>query len=86
MLAFVKTKAGEYDLDNEDTKSSLRQKVKDNQAKTLEMVVAAVKSGSTLQQARVGMSVRRVSLILPLTCDRKPLIYSCVIKYAALAS
>ena len=54
LLAFAKSKAHEYDLKNEETKSSLRNKVQDNQAKTLELVLAAVKSGSTIQQARVG--------------------------------
>ena len=54
MLAYAKTKVDEYDLDKEETRDSLRQKVQDNQAKTLELVVAAVKSGSTIQQARVG--------------------------------
>ena len=54
MLAYAKTKVDEYDLDKEETRDSLRQKVQDNQAKTLELVMAAVKSGSTIQQARVG--------------------------------
>ena len=54
MLAYAKTKVDEYDLDKEETRDFLRQKVQDNQAKTLELVVAAVKSGSTIQQARVG--------------------------------
>lgn len=78
MLAFVKTKADEYDLDKEETKSSLRQKVKDNQAKTLEMVFAAVKSGSTLHQARVGISVRRVSVIFAIDLLSHALDIQCI--------
>jgi hypothetical protein len=54
MLAYAKTKVDEYDLDKEETRDFLQQKAQDNEDKTLELVVAAVKSGSTIQQARVG--------------------------------
>ena len=54
MLAYAKTKVDKYDMNKEGTRDFLQQKAQDNEDKTLELVVAAVKSGSTIQQARVG--------------------------------
>jgi len=57
LMEWVHKESKTYDIKNEDTKKTLREKTTANQDKTRELLVAAVKSGSTLQQARVGLII-----------------------------
>lgn len=58
LMEWVHTESKQYDLSNKDTKQSLRDKTTGNQEQTRKLLVdAVVKSGMTLQQARVGLIV-----------------------------
>ena len=57
LLDWVAVRANEHDLDKEEVKATLRQKTGDNQEKTRQFIIAAVKQGKSLQQARVGMII-----------------------------
>merc|ERR1712205_30914 len=50
---------------NEDTKKSLREKTTSNQEETRKLLVAAVKAGKTLQQARVGLIIAQFEALDP---------------------
>jgi len=65
LMEHVHTESKGFDLKNEDTKKSLREKTTSNQEETRKLLVAAVKAGKTLQQARVGLIIAQFEALDP---------------------
>lgn len=57
LMQHATIKAKDYDLNNADTKKTLRETTRANQEKTRQLLVASVKAGKSLQQSRVGLII-----------------------------
>jgi len=64
-MEHVRSESKGYDLKNEDTKKSLREKTTSNQEETRKILLEAVKSGKSLQQARVGLIIAQFEKLDP---------------------
>jgi len=60
---YALSKVSEYDITKDEVKKDLREKITKNQAKAEEIMMAAVKSGMSLQQARTGMAIAQLTAI-----------------------
>ena len=66
LLDYVVKESDNYDLDKAETRSTLRDKMKENQAKTRDLLVSAVvNKGYTLQQARMGLILAQFDKLDP---------------------
>ena len=57
LVEFVMSQNKQYDLKNEDTKKKLREQTTVNQEKMRQVLIAAVKKGMSLEQARAGIAI-----------------------------
>jgi hypothetical protein len=57
LMDHVMNKVKDYDLNNADTKKTLRETTLANQEKARQLLIAAVKAGKTLQASRVGLII-----------------------------
>ena len=65
LMEYVHSESKGYDLKNEDTKKMLREKTTSNQEEIRKLFLEAVKSGKTLQQARVGLIIAQFEKLDP---------------------